>query len=66
MTVKYPDVHVELVGGDGNAFFILGRCQKAARRAGLSKETIDEFHKEATSGDYDHLLQTCLKWFDCD
>jgi len=66
MTVKYPEVKVKLVGLDGNAFFILGRCQGAARRAGLSNEVLNEFHKEATSGDYNHLLQTCLKWFDCD
>ena len=24
----------------------------------------DEFSKEAMSGDYDHLHQTCMKWFD--
>jgi len=30
--------------------------------AGLPKEVIDEYYKEATSGDYDHLLQTTLRW----
>jgi hypothetical protein len=62
---KYPKVHVQLTGEDGNAFFILGRCQAAARKAGVSKEEIEAFHKEATSSDYDHLLRTCMKWFDC-
>jgi hypothetical protein len=55
---------VQLVGQDGNAFSILGRCQKAARRAGWSKEQIEEFRKEAMSDDYDHLLQTVMRYFD--
>jgi hypothetical protein len=62
----YPDVRVKLTGEDGNAFFILGRCQTAARKAGLSKEEMDRFDQEARSGDYDTLLQTCMKWFDVD
>jgi len=64
MKVKYPQVKVELVGRDGNAFAILGACQKAARRAGLSEEQINEWRTEAMSGDYDHLLQTCMRYFE--
>ena len=26
----------------------------------------NEFHKEATSGDYNHLLATIMDWFDVD
>lgn len=63
INVKYPNVEVRLVGYDGNAFVILGRCSQAARRAGVSKEEIDAFMEEATSGDYNHLLATCMKWF---
>ena len=55
---------VRLVGEDGNAFAILGRCQHAARKAGWSKEQIDAFMKEATSGDYNHLLATVMDNFD--
>lgn len=63
MSVKYPEVKtVKLVGEDGNAFAILGRVMKAMKVAGLSKEVVDEYYKEATSGDYDHLLQTTVKW----
>ena len=29
-------------------------------------EMWDEFHKEATSGDYNHLLATIMDWFDVD
>ena len=64
--VKYPEVQVQLTGNDGNAFAILGNCQKEARRAGLTKDQIDEFMNEAMAGDYDHLLQTCMKYFEVD
>lgn len=59
---KYPEVEVQLTGQDGNAFFILGRVSKALRRAGVSQEEIESFRAEATSGDYDHLLQTVVRW----
>jgi len=55
---------LKLVGEDGNAFFILGRASKVARRAGCSQEKIDEFMTEAKSGDYDNLLCTCADYFD--
>lgn len=61
--VKYPEIHVQLVELDGNAFSIIGRCLTAMRKAGLSKEEREVFRKEATNGDYDHLLATCMKWF---
>lgn len=61
--VKYPNITVALVGNNGNAFFILGTCLRAMRRAGLTKEEQDAFQKEATSGDYNHLLNTCMEWF---
>lgn len=55
---------LKLVGTDGNAFFILGKSKRVAREAGWSEEKIDVFMKEAKSGNYDHLLQTCMKYFD--
>lgn len=63
-TAKYPDVHVQLSGTDGNAFSILGRVVAALRNAGVAKEEIDAFRNEAISGDYDNLLATCVKWVD--
>lgn len=59
---KYPDIEVKLTGEDGNAFFILGAVQKALRKEGVSKEEIDQYYKEATSGDYNHLLRTTMEW----
>ena len=64
MTPKCPDIIVTLTGQDGNAFAILGRCRAAARDAGLSDEEIAAFMDEAMAGDYDHLLQTAMRWFE--
>jgi len=55
---------LELSGQDGNAFFILGRARTVARKAGWSNKKQKELMDEATSGDYDHLLQTMMKYFD--
>lgn len=60
--VKYPNISVRLTGEDGNAFEILARVQLAMRRKGVTETEVKEFISEATSGDYDNLLQTCLKW----
>ena len=49
---------------DGNAFAILGKCTRAARRAGWPKDDIDAFRTEAMRGDYDHLLVTVTEHFD--
>ena len=55
---------LKLIGADGNAFNLLGLARRDAKRAGWPQAKIDEFFQEATSGDYDHLLQTCMKYFD--
>ncbi len=62
MSVKYPDISVELIGQNGNAFAIIGAVSKALRRAEVSQAEIILFQKEAMSGNYDHLLQTCMRW----
>jgi hypothetical protein len=65
METKYPDIEVQLSGEDGNAFFIIGRVSQALRRAKVPQSEIDEFRKDCMSGNYDHLLQTCMKWVTC-
>jgi hypothetical protein len=64
MDVKYPDVVVRLSGEDGNAFSIIERVTRALGRAGVSPEELYQFREQATSGDYDNVLQTCMKWVD--
>ena len=61
---KYPDITVDLTQVDGNAFSILGACRRAARSGGVPSAQIEQFVEEAMSGEYDHLLQTCFRWFD--
>ena len=60
--VAYPEIVVPLTGENGNAFAILGRVLNALRRAGVDEHQRDAFHTEATSGDYDHLIQTVMEW----
>ena len=55
---------VQLAGMDGNAFMIMGKVANALRGAGYSKEETDQYYHEATSGDYDNLLQVTMNWVD--
>ena len=52
---------LKILGNDGNAFAILGAAQRVAKQNGLDWKAISA---EATSGDYDHLLQTMVKYFE--
>jgi hypothetical protein len=62
MEPKYPNIVVELVGQDGNAFNILGIVRRAMKSHGVPENDIKAFMDEATSGNYDYLLQTCMRW----
>ena len=61
MKTKF-DIDVELTGVNGNAFSVLSTVARALKKGGVTPKQIDEFRSEAMSGDYDHLLQTCMKW----
>lgn len=61
---KYPNITVDFSNQDGNAFAILGTVKKALERGGVSKEEVSTFIKEATTGDYDHVLMTVAEWVD--
>ena len=60
--ILYPNITVKLVGEDGNAFSIMGAVAKALRLAGVEKPQIELYMKESTSGDYNNLLITAMKW----
>ena len=47
---------------DGNAFAIIGAGRRELEKLGRGDE-VAAFTAEMTSGDYDHLLQTMMKWF---
>lgn len=59
---KYPNISVNLIGQDGNAFYILASVKKSLERNNVPKEEVALFMEEATSGDYDHLLQIVMEW----
>ena len=57
---------LKLSGSEGNAFLLIGLANKAAKKAGWSKERTDAVLAEARNGDYDHLLATLMEHFDVD
>ena len=60
MKPKYPDIKVQMVGRDGNAFSILGRVTKALRNARVPIEERKKFQAEATKTDYNGFFE--LEW----
>jgi len=57
------DAVVQLSGQDGNAFAILGRVRRAILKSNRP-ELAAQFCEEAMSGDYDHVLVTCMRYVD--
>jgi hypothetical protein len=47
---------------DGNAYSFMGVGRRALIHAGRESE-VETFLSEMTAGDYQHLIQTFLKWF---
>ncbi len=62
METKYPEIEVDLFSIDGNAFSIMAHTVQALRRGGVSQAECDQYHAEATSGDYDNLLRVTMQW----
>jgi hypothetical protein len=51
---------IDLAGGDGNAFVLLGIASRYAKALEIDFEPIQE---EMMSGDYEHLLETLEEHF---
>ena len=62
VTPKFP-IEVKLSGHDGNPMVIIARVSRAIRDA-QGQEAATAFADEAMSGDYDHVLQTAMRWVD--
>lgn len=61
MSVKFPNIKINLTGGDGNAFAVIGAVSKALKRAG-EKDAAAAFTKEAFAApSYDAVLQLCMR-----
>jgi hypothetical protein len=58
---KYA-VEVQLSGNDGNAFSIMASVKNALKKAGASKEEIDQYISDSMAGDYDNLLRVAMEW----
>ena len=53
---------LQLIGRDGNAYSILGAASKVLKYK--DPEMYNKYYEEATSGDYNHLLQVTMRYFD--
>jgi hypothetical protein len=52
---------------DGNIFSVVAACSTAMKRAGISKDKIDELHNLVVNADnYHHALRICVKYVDFD
>lgn len=60
--VKFPQITVQLIGKNGNAFAIMGAVKKALLRDGVHPSIAKEYMEAATAGDYDALLRTTMEW----
>jgi hypothetical protein len=55
---------VQLSGEDGNAFFVIGRCSQALRKAGLEEDAKEFREKCLNAASYDEVLRLAMKYCD--
>ena len=60
--VKFPYVTVQLSGTDSNAGAIIGKVRRALRGGGATPEELDQYFTESTSGDWDNVIRTAMRW----
>ena len=58
----FTSVHLNLNGSDGNALVIVGTVLDCLRKAGYSKNELDELRNDMISGDYEHLCNIARKY----
>ena len=64
-TPRFPNVHVQLSGQDGNVFAIIGRVRRALLKAGATQEQVDSFWAEVSNAhSYDEVLAVVMRWVD--
>lgn len=59
-----PEEHIEFLGHDSNAGAIMGTVMRALRKVGNDKSVIDDYVKQAWSGDYNNLLRVSMAFVD--
>lgn len=65
LTPKYPGINVQLSGMDGNAVAIMIAVRRALAKDHVPQHEIDQFTREASNGDYDHVIRTACAWVNC-
>ena len=64
LSVKHPDISVQLTGQDGNVFNLMGVVIRALRSHGFGDE-VDDFISEVTSSkSYHEALAVMMQWVD--
>lgn len=48
--IKYSHIKVNIIGQNGNAFCILGICQRAMEQANCTQQEIDVFNEKLNRG----------------
>ena len=65
-TTTFEKPTANLLGSDGNVFFLLGTCTRALKRAGLKAEAEELANRVMGAGSYDEALQTMLQYVDAE
>lgn len=60
VVLKHGTLDIELVGMDGNAFYIMGALAQQARRQGWPQASWHRVRDVMKAGDYDHLLRAAM------
>lgn len=55
-------INLSLIGLNGNAFILMGVFSRQAKKENWTQEEINEVLNECKKGDYNHLLQTLIKY----
>ena len=56
------NVTVKLSGNDGNAFAIMGSVRNALKKAGATKEQLDQYTMDSIIGDYQNVLRVASRY----
>lgn len=59
---RIPLPKLKLVGEDGSAYAIMGRVREALRKKKVPREVELRFVAEATSGDYNNVIATAMRY----
>ena len=62
LSVKHPDISVQLTGQDGNVFNLMGVVIRALRSNGFGNEVEDFISEVTSSKSYHEALAVMMQW----